>query len=77
VQIAEFLASVEAEEQFGLQRLCDEESREILQAIDASYVNQFPLFQAASAPVLTLVEPVTDEGDDETDEDLETYGEYS
>jgi putative transposase len=75
-QIAEFLASVEAEEQFGVQRLCDEESREILQAIDASYVTQFPLFQAASAPVLTLVEPVTDE-EDEADEELETYGEYS
>jgi len=76
VQIAEFLASVEAEEQLGLQRLCDEESREILQAIDASYVNHFPLFQASSAPVLTLVEPDTDE-EDEAAEDLETYGEYS
>jgi transposase InsO family protein len=74
-RIAEFLASVEAEEQFGIQRLCDAESRDILQAIDVSYAAQFPLFQAPSTPL-----PVSDEGEDDDDSGLmdeaEIYGDY-
>src|SRR6266581_5562585 len=73
-RIAEFLASVEAEEQFGIQRLCDAESRDILQAIDVSYAAQFPLFQAPSS----LSSP--DEDDEEDDEHVadneELYGDY-
>src|SRR5260370_23874620 len=59
-RIAEFLASVEAEEQFGIQRLCDAETRDILQAIDVSYAAQLPLFQAPSTPLL-----MPDEGEDD------------
>ena len=73
--IAEFLASVEAEEQFGIQRLCDAESRDILQAIDVSYAAQFPLFQAPSMPL-----PMSDEGEDDDDssemDETEIYGDY-
>ena len=73
-RIAEFLASVEAEEQFGIQQLCDAESRNILQAIDVSYAAQFPLFQIPSSP------SSPDEDDDENDENAidneEIYGDY-
>ena len=73
-RIAEFLASVEAEEQFGIQQLCDAESRNILQAIDVSYAAQFPLFQIPSSP------SSPDEDDDDNDENAidteEIYGDY-
>ena len=73
--IAEFLASVEAEEQLGIQRLCDAESRDILQAIDVSYAAQFPLFQALSSPL-----SMPDEGEDGDDsggmDEAEIYGDY-
>jgi putative transposase len=73
-RIAEFLASVEAEERFGIQRLCDAESRDILQAIDVSYAAQFPLFQAPTSPASP------DEDDEEDDENVadneELYGDY-
>lgn len=73
-RIAEFLASVEAEEQFGIQRLCDAESRDILQAIDVSYAAQFPLFQAPSSS------SSPDEDEDDNDENVvdneEIYGDY-
>ncbi len=66
---------MEAEEQFGIQRLCDAESRDILQAIDVSYAAQFPLFQA---PATLLSMP--DEGEDEDDssemDKAEIYGDY-
>ena len=73
-RIAEFLASVEVEEQFGIQRLCDAESRDILQAIDVSYAAQFPFFQAPSLPS----SPDEDEdADDENGADNEElYGDY-
>ncbi len=73
-RIAEFLASVEAEEQFGIQRLCDAESRDILQAIDVSYTAQFPLFQAPSSPSF----PDEDEDDDDKHvaDHEEIYGDY-
>ena len=72
--IAEFLASVEAEEQFGIQRLCDAESRDILQAIDATYAAQFLLFQAPSSPSF----PDEDEDDDDKHvaDHEEIYGDY-
>ena len=71
--IAEFLASVEAEEVLGIQRLCNAESRDILQAIDASYASQFSLFQAPSLPV-----QVEDEENDESKvDDVEIYGDYN
>ncbi len=71
--IAEFLASVEAEEACGLQRLCDAESRDILQAIDVGYTAQFPLFQASSSPL-----SLQDEGNDDRSEidEAEIYGDY-
>ncbi|GHO96287.1 transposase [Reticulibacter mediterranei] len=69
-QIAEFLTSVEAEEKFGIQRLYDAESREILQVIDASYVNQFQALQASSMPPQIQDEEVDDK------DDVEIYGEY-
>ncbi len=73
-RIAEFLASVEAEEQFGIQRLCDAESRDILQAIDVSYAAQFPLFLAPSSS------SAPDEDEDDNDENVvdneEIYGDY-
>jgi len=73
--IAEFLASVESEEQLGIQRLCDAESRDILQAIDVSYAAQFPLFQAPPSPLLESNEDEDD--DDENAEDaVEIYGDY-
>ncbi len=73
-RIAEFLASVEAEEKFGIQRLCDAESRDILQAIDVSYAAQFPLFQAPSLPA----SPDEDEDDDDENvaDNEELYGDY-
>jgi putative transposase len=73
--IAEFLASVEAEEEVGFQRLCDAESRDILQAIDVGYAGQFPLFQTPSSP-LSL--PDEGEGDDDRSEidEAEIYGDY-
>jgi putative transposase len=70
-QIAEFLASVEAEEILGTQRLYDEESRQILQVIDASYVNQFSLFQQAVADI-----PTPEDEDDDEIEEIRSYGEY-
>jgi putative transposase len=74
-RIAEFLASVEAEEQFGIQRMCDAESRDILQVIDVSYAAQFPLFQAPSTPF-----SMSDEGEDDDDssekDEAEIYGDY-
>ena len=72
--IAEFLASVEAEEVLGIQRLCDAESRDILRAIDASYASQFSLFQTPSLPV-----EVEDEEDDDNSkvDDVEIYGGYN
>jgi hypothetical protein len=73
-RIAEFLASVEAEEQFGIQRLCDAESRDILQAIDPSYFAQFPIFQASSSPSFP---ENNEENDDEDVVDVaEIYGDY-
>src|SRR5258708_21943062 len=73
-RIDEFLASVEAEEQFGIQRLCDAESRDILQAIDVSYAAQFPLFQVPSSPSSPNED---EEDDDENDVDgAEIYGDY-
>ena len=69
-QIAEFLASVGAAERLGMHRLYDEESRQILQVIDASYVNQFSLFQQAVADV-----PTPEEEDDDIEE-IRSYGEY-
>jgi hypothetical protein len=74
-RIAEFLASVETEEQFGIQRLCDAESRDILQAIDLSYAAQISLFQGPSSP---LSPPDEDEGgdDENTVDDAEIYGDY-
>ncbi len=75
--IAEFLASVEAEEQVGIQRLCDAESRDILQAIDVSYVAQFPLFQAPSSSLSASDEGEGEEDDDENAvDDAEIYGDY-
>ena len=74
-RIAEFLASVEAEEQFGIQRLCDAESRDILQAIDVSYAAQFPLFQAPSTP-LSLSDDGEDEDDSSEMDEAEIYGDY-
>lgn len=71
--IAEFLASVEAEEQFGIQRLCDAESQDILQAIDVSYAAQIPLFQAPSSPLSPLDE---DDNDENTVDVAEIYGDY-
>ncbi|SRR5258708_18261069 len=56
-------------------RLCDGESRDILQAIDVSYAAQIPLFQVPSSP---LSPP--DEGKDDDDEntvgDVKVYGDY-
>jgi len=73
-RIAEFLASVEAEEQVGIQRLCDAESRDILQIIDVSYLAQFPFFQVPSSPSSP---PEEDENDDENAvDDVEIYGDY-
>ncbi len=70
--IAEFLASVEAEEQFGIQRLCDAESRDILQAIDVSYAAQFLIFQAPSLPS----SPEEEDDDENVVDDAEIYGDY-
>src|SRR5260370_16498580 len=61
--IAEFLASVEAEEQLGIQRLCDAESRDILQVIDASYASRFSLFQESS-PSSSLPNEETEDSKD-------------
>ena len=72
--IAEFLASVEAEEEVGLQRLCDAESRDILQALDVSYA-QFPLFQTPPLPTSPSDEGEDDDGSSEVDE-AEIYGDY-
>jgi putative transposase len=74
-RIADFLASVEAEEQFGIQRLCDAESQDILQVIDVSYAAQFPLFQATST-----LPSISDESEDDDDsseiDEAEIYGDY-
>jgi len=72
--IAEFLASVEAEEQFGIQQLFDAESRDILQAIDVTYAAQFPIFQAPSLPS-SPDEEEEDDGENVVD-DAEIYGDY-
>src|SRR6266496_3215968 len=74
-RIAEFLASVEAEEQFGIQRLCDAESRDILQIIDVSYLAQFPFFQVPSTP-LSLSDDGEDEDDSSEMDEAEIYGDY-
>lgn len=71
--IAEFLASVEAEEVLGIQRLCDAESRDILQVIDASYASQFSLFQTPSL----LVQVEDEEEDDGAVVNAEIYGDYN
>src|SRR5258707_10913718 len=73
--IAEFLASVESEEQLGIQRLCDAESRDILQAIDVSYAAQFPLFQAPPSPLLESNED-EDDDDENAEDSVEIYGDY-
>jgi putative transposase len=73
-RIAEFLASVEAEEQFGIQQMCDAESRDILQAIDVSYAAQFPLFQVSS-PILSPDEVEDDDNESVVDNE-EIYGDY-
>ena len=73
--VAVFLASVEEEEKFGLQRLCDAESRDILQVIDASYATRFPLFQEPSQPSSLLDEDGDDNEDTKVD-DAEIYGDY-
>jgi transposase InsO family protein len=73
--IAAFLASVEAEEKFGVQRLCDAEARDILQGIDVSYAQQFSLFQLPSLPEQEASENETDPKDGEGDEE-EIYGDY-
>ena len=73
-RIAEFLASVEAEEQFGIQRLCDAESRDILQAIDVSYAAQFPLFQSQLSP--SSPDQYEDDDDENVMDDAEIYGDY-
>ena len=73
--IAEFLASVEAEEQLGIQRLCDAESRDILQVIDASYASRFPLFQEPS-PSSYLSDEETKDSEDTKVDDVEIYGDY-
>ncbi len=78
--IAEFLASVEAEELLGIQRLRDAESRDILQIIDPSYSDQFSLFQvpALSLDMQDMQKNDEDEEDTEDDkpEDAEIYGDY-
>jgi transposase InsO family protein len=71
--IAEFLASVEAEEQFGIQQLCDAESRDILQTIDVSYAAQFSAFQTPSSSLSPLDE---DDDDENIVDDAEIYGDY-
>jgi len=73
--IAEFLASVEEEEKFGFQRLCDAESQGILQVIDASYATRFPLFQEPLQPSFLLDEGGDDNEDTKVD-DAEIYGDY-
>lgn len=73
-RIAEFLSSVQAEEQFGIQRLCDAESRDILQAIDVSYAAQFPLFQSPLSPLST--DQDEDDDDENVVDDAEIYGDY-
>ena len=73
-RIAEFLASVEAEEQFGIQRLCDAETRDILRAIDVSYAAQFPLFQSPS--LSSSVDEDEDDDDEKAVDDVEIYGDY-
>lgn len=70
--IAEFLASAEAEEKLGIQRLCDAEARDILQLFDVSYVDQFPLFQTQAVQLFTQTD---DKVDNEVDE-AELYGDY-
>jgi len=56
-------------------RLCDAESRNILQAVDLSYTAQIPLFQVLSSPL-----SASDEGEDDDDEntvgDVKIYGDY-
>jgi putative transposase len=73
--IAEFLASVEAEEQLGIQRLCEAESRDILQAIDVSYAGHFPLFQVPSSP-FSSPDECEDDDDSSEEAEIEIYGDY-
>jgi hypothetical protein len=71
--IAEFLASVETEERLGIQRLCDAESRDILQVIDASYATRFLLSQEPSP---SLADEVIEDTENIEVDDVEIYGDY-
>jgi putative transposase len=73
--IADFLASAQAEEQVGMQRLCDAEMRDILQAIDLTYAQQFSLFQSPE----DLNSQASEEETETTGQEMEAeelYGDY-
>lgn len=73
--IAAFLASVEAEEQVGVQRLCDAEMRDILQVIDMTYAQQFSVFQSPPWSRQGSSEEDTETTEHDMDEE-EIYGDY-